>query len=81
MALKYDIHVITKELEVRMTELELERKASDMASKQHAEVVKKIAKLDEECDRLRMLLRKKLLSRASFPSTISFVIPNELNLY
>ncbi|XP_073386525.1 uncharacterized protein [Physcomitrium patens] len=62
MALKYDIHVITKELEVRMTELELERKASDMASKQHAEVVKKIAKLDEECDRLRMLLRKKLLN-------------------
>ncbi|KAG0611288.1 hypothetical protein M758_7G129000 [Ceratodon purpureus] len=58
--LKYEVHVLNKELEIRSEEREYERKAVDMASKQHLESVKKIAKLEEECNRLRLLVRKKL---------------------
>lgn len=65
--LKYDIHLVTKELEARMAELEHVMKASDFASRQHGEALKKVTKLDEECTRLRTLLRKKLPSRASTP--------------
>uniref|UniRef100_A0A7I4CJX4 Uncharacterized protein n=1 Tax=Physcomitrium patens TaxID=3218 RepID=A0A7I4CJX4_PHYPA len=58
--LKYEVHVLNKELDIRSQEREYERKAVDMASKQHLESVKKIAKLEEECNRLRLLVRKKL---------------------
>ncbi|XP_024397596.1 uncharacterized protein [Physcomitrium patens] len=58
--LKYEVHVLNKELEIRSEEREYERKAVDMASKQHLESVKKITKLEEECNRLRLLVRKKL---------------------
>lgn len=58
--LKYEVHVLNKELDIRSQEREYERKAVDLASKQHLETVKKIAKLEEECNRLRLLVRKKL---------------------
>ncbi|BBM99383.1 hypothetical protein MPTK1_1g20920 [Marchantia polymorpha subsp. ruderalis] len=58
--LKYELHVQNKELEIRNEEREYERKATDIASKQHLENVKKIAKLEAECQRLRILVRKKL---------------------
>ncbi|XP_024357646.1 uncharacterized protein [Physcomitrium patens] len=57
---KHEVHVLNKELDIRSQEREYERKAVDMASKQHLESVKKIAKLEEECNRLRLLVRKKL---------------------
>jgi hypothetical protein len=56
--LKYEVHVLNKE--IRNEEREYERKAADIAAKQHLESVKKIAKLEEECNRLRVLIRKKL---------------------
>jgi hypothetical protein len=59
-SLKYDLHVLKKELEIRSQEREIERKAADNADKQQLESVKKIAKLEEECNRLRVLIRKKL---------------------
>ncbi len=59
-SLKYDVHVLNKELEIRSQEREIERKAADNADKQQLESVKKIAKLEEECNRLRVLIRKKL---------------------
>jgi hypothetical protein len=68
IGLKYDIHFVTKELDARMSELEHARKASDVATRQHGEALKKVAKLDEECTRLRTLLRKKLPSTASAPN-------------
>lgn len=63
--LKNDNRLVTKRLESRMSELEHARKAIDVASKQLAEALKKVTKLDEECIRLRTLVRKKLPSRAS----------------
>lgn len=63
--LKNDIRLVTKQLESRMSELEHARKATDAASKQLAEALKKATKLDEECTRLRTLVRKKPPSRAS----------------
>lgn len=79
IALKCNIHLITKELETRMSELEHGREAAELASNQHAEVMKKVTKLDDECNRLRTLLRKKLPSRASIPSTFLYVIPFDLS--
>jgi hypothetical protein len=69
--LKYEVHVLNKELEIRGEEREYERKAVDMASKQHLESVKKIAKLEEECNRLRLLVRKKLPGMSLFPHMYS----------
>lgn len=57
---KYEVHVLSKELEIRNEELEFTKKASEVASKQHLENVKKVAKLEGECQRLRLLVRKKL---------------------
>lgn len=76
--LKCDIHLLSKELETRMSELERGRKATEMASKQHAEVSKKVTKLDEECNRLRTLLRKKPPSRTSLPTTTLLVNINNV---
>jgi hypothetical protein len=59
-SLKFNVHVLNKELEIRSQEREDERKAADNAGKQQHESVKKIAKLEEECSRLRVLIRKKL---------------------
>ncbi|CAK9199915.1 unnamed protein product [Sphagnum troendelagicum] len=59
-SLKFNVHVLNKELEIRSQEREDERKAADNAGKQQHESVKKIAKLEEECSRLRILIRKKL---------------------
>lgn len=58
--LKYEIHVLTKELDIRNEELELNKQAAEAANKQHLEYVKRAAKLDDDCQRLRLLLRKRL---------------------
>ncbi|KAH8960253.1 hypothetical protein BDL97_06G123100 [Sphagnum fallax] len=58
--LKYEAHALNKELAIRNEEREYERKAAEIASKQHLDSVKKIAKLEEECNRLRVLMSKKL---------------------
>jgi len=59
-SLKYDVHVASKEVEIRNEEKNMSLKSAEMANKQHLEGVKKIAKLEAECQRLRGLLRKKL---------------------
>ncbi|XP_056865387.1 filament-like plant protein 4 [Raphanus sativus] len=58
--LKYETHVITKELEIRNEEKNMSMRSAEAANKQHLEGVKKIAKLEGECQRLRTLVRKKL---------------------
>ncbi|KAH7315212.1 hypothetical protein KP509_21G040100 [Ceratopteris richardii] len=60
VALKYELHVLSKELEIRNEEVECNKKAADAAHKQHLENVKKVAKLEADCQRLRNLVRKKL---------------------
>ncbi|XP_042389257.1 filament-like plant protein 4 [Zingiber officinale] len=59
-SLKYELHVISKELEIRNEEKSMSIKSADVTNKQHLEDVKKISKLEAECQRLRCLVRKKL---------------------
>lgn len=63
--LKYKLHTVTKELEIRSAELEYGKKASDVMSRHHADSLKKIARLEDECNRLRMMVRKKLPNPAA----------------
>lgn len=59
-SLKYEVRVLEKELEIRNEEREFNRRTADASHKQHLESVKKIAKLESECQRLRVLVRKRL---------------------
>ncbi|KAI7738233.1 hypothetical protein M8C21_009764 [Ambrosia artemisiifolia] len=59
-SLSYEIQVLEKELEIRNEEREFNRRTSDMAHKQYLESVKKIAKLETEAQRLRLLVQKRL---------------------
>ncbi|XVF01283.1 hypothetical protein REPUB_Repub04eG0074600 [Reevesia pubescens] len=58
--LKYEFHVLEKELEIRNEEMEYNRRSADLAHKQHLESVKNITKLEAECQKLRLLLQKRL---------------------
>ena len=60
MALRHDILVQSEELEIRTIERDLSTQAAETASKQHLENIKKVAKLEAECRRLR-----SVASRAS----------------
>ncbi|KAL3634246.1 hypothetical protein CASFOL_021300 [Castilleja foliolosa] len=59
-SLKYELHVARKEVEIRVEEKNMSVRSLEVANKQHLEGVKKIAKLEGECQRLRGLVRKKL---------------------
>eukprot|EP01018_Ginkgo_biloba_P002663 Gb_04431 [translate_table: standard] len=59
-AVKYELRVLDKELEIRNEEREYNRRSADASNKQHLESMKKIAKLETECQRLRVLVRKRL---------------------
>ncbi|KAA8531966.1 hypothetical protein F0562_006892 [Nyssa sinensis] len=59
-SLKYELHVVSKELDIRNQERNMNIKSAEAANKQHLEGMKKIAKLEAECQRLRSLVRKKL---------------------
>uniref|UniRef100_A0A7N0SZX1 Filament-like plant protein 4 n=1 Tax=Kalanchoe fedtschenkoi TaxID=63787 RepID=A0A7N0SZX1_KALFE len=59
-SLKYELHVASKELEIRTEEKNMSVKSADVANKHYLEGIKKITKLEAECQRLRGLVRKKL---------------------
>ncbi|XP_047311545.1 filament-like plant protein 4 [Impatiens glandulifera] len=59
-SLKYELNVLSKELDIRNEENNMSIRSADAANKQRLEDVKKIAKLEAECQRLRGLIRKKL---------------------
>ncbi|RDX89797.1 Filament-like plant protein 7, partial [Mucuna pruriens] len=59
-SLKYEVRVLEKELEIRNEEREFNRRTADASHKLHLDSVKKIAKLESECQRLRLLVRKRL---------------------
>ncbi|KAI3669803.1 hypothetical protein L6452_41222 [Arctium lappa] len=59
-SLSYEVRVLEKELEIRNEERDFNRRTADVAHKQHLESVKKIAKLETEAQRLRLLVRKRL---------------------
>ncbi|XP_075520831.1 filament-like plant protein 4 isoform X2 [Primulina tabacum] len=57
---KYELHIARKEVEIRNEEKNMSVRSAEVANKQHLEGVKKIAKLEAECQRLRGLVRKRL---------------------
>ncbi|PHT96494.1 Filament-like plant protein 6 [Capsicum chinense] len=59
-SLKYELQINSKELEIRIEEKNISVRSTEVANKQHLEGVKKVAKLEAECRRLRGLVRKKL---------------------
>ncbi|CAL9134263.1 unnamed protein product [Musa textilis] len=59
-SLKYELCMLQKELEIRNQEREFNHRSSNAAHRQHLESVKKIAKLETECQRLRVMVRKRL---------------------
>ncbi|XP_010531251.1 PREDICTED: filament-like plant protein 7 [Tarenaya hassleriana] len=59
-SLKYEVRVLEKELEIRNEEREFSRRTAEASHKLHLENVKKITKLETECQRLRILVRKRL---------------------
>ncbi|KAF8012604.1 hypothetical protein BT93_I0690 [Corymbia citriodora subsp. variegata] len=59
-SLKYELHMVSKELDIRNQEKNMSMKSAEALNKQHVEDVKKISKLEAECQRLRGLVRKKL---------------------
>ncbi|KAL5705658.1 hypothetical protein ACHQM5_023933 [Ranunculus cassubicifolius] len=59
-SMNYELRVLEKELEIRTEEREFNKRSNDASHKQHLESVKKIAKLETECQRLRLLVRKRL---------------------
>ncbi|KAL4283991.1 hypothetical protein GQ457_16G013210 [Hibiscus cannabinus] len=59
-SLKYELHVVSKELDIRNEEKNMSMRSAEAANKQHMDGVKKIAKLEAECQRLRGLVRKRL---------------------
>ncbi|XP_071706691.1 filament-like plant protein 7 isoform X2 [Rutidosis leptorrhynchoides] len=59
-SLSYEVRVLGKELEIRNDEREFNRRTSDVAHKQYLGSVKKIAKLETEAQRLRLLVQKRL---------------------
>lgn len=59
-SLKYELHVLSKEVDIRTEEKNMSMRSAEVANKHHMEGAKKIAKLEAECQRLRVLVRKKL---------------------
>ncbi|OEL29708.1 Filament-like plant protein 4 [Dichanthelium oligosanthes] len=59
-SLRYEVCMLQKQLEIRSEERKFSLKSADAARKQHLENVKKITKLESECQRLRSMVRKRL---------------------
>ncbi|XP_059449008.1 filament-like plant protein isoform X1 [Corylus avellana] len=57
-ALKLELQSQSEELEIRTIERDLSTQAAEMASKQHLESIKKVAKLEAECRRLKSMASK-----------------------
>ncbi|MCO5557931.1 hypothetical protein L7F22_011504 [Adiantum nelumboides] len=59
-SLKYELHLLSKELQIRNEEVAYCKKSADAAHKQHLDNVQKVTKLEADCLRLRILVKKKL---------------------
>ncbi|PIM99268.1 hypothetical protein CDL12_28243 [Handroanthus impetiginosus] len=59
-SLKYEVRVLEKELDIRNDEREFNLRTADVTQKQHQESVKRIAKLESDCQRLHLLVQKRL---------------------
>jgi chromosome segregation ATPase len=59
-SLRYEVCMLQKQLDIRSEERKCNLKSADASHKQHLENVRKITKLEEECKRLRSMVRKRL---------------------
>ncbi|XP_042062174.1 filament-like plant protein 7 isoform X2 [Salvia splendens] len=59
-SLSYEVRVLEKELDIRNEETEFNRRTAEIAQTKHHESLKKVAKLESECQRLRLLVRRRL---------------------
>ncbi|XP_042374944.1 filament-like plant protein 7 [Zingiber officinale] len=59
-SLRYELCMLQKEIEIRNEERDYTNRSSNAAHRQHLENVKKIVKLETECQRLRVMVRKRL---------------------
>ncbi|GJN01526.1 hypothetical protein PR202_ga18800 [Eleusine coracana subsp. coracana] len=57
-SLRYEVCMLQKQLEIRSEERKFSLKSADAAHRQHLENVKKITKLESECQRLRSMGHK-----------------------
>ncbi|XP_054787046.1 filament-like plant protein 7 isoform X2 [Prosopis cineraria] len=57
--LKYEFHMLEKELEIRKEEMGYSRQYAEASHKQYQETVQKVSKLEVECQRLHLLLQKR----------------------
>lgn len=57
-SLKTDLVTLTKDLHMKTLELELSTITAETASKQHLDSIKKLARLEAECHKLRIAARK-----------------------
>lgn len=58
--LRYECRVLEKDLDIRNEELEFTRRSADTSKKHYLESMNKVKKLETECQRLRVLVRKRL---------------------
>ncbi|XP_027341925.1 filament-like plant protein 3 isoform X1 [Abrus precatorius] len=72
-SLKLELESRLEELEFRIVERDLSAQAAETASKQHLECVKKVAKLEAECRRLKAMTRKTVSVNDHRPLTASSV--------
>jgi len=61
--LRYEYTVFEKDLQVKTEETEHTRRSMELAHKQQLRNVNKIVELEAECQRLRLLFRKKFHER------------------
>ncbi|KAH9617737.1 hypothetical protein KSS87_013209 [Heliosperma pusillum] len=81
--LRYEVRVLEKEVDIRNEEKEFNRRTADATQKNHLENVKKIAKLESECQRLRVLVQKRLpgpAAMAKMKSEVGMLPRRKLNL-
>ncbi|KAK8568186.1 hypothetical protein V6N12_006745 [Hibiscus sabdariffa] len=73
--LKYELHVVEKELEIKNEEMEYNRRSADSAHKQHLDSAKRIAKLEAECRKLLNVEEENRVLKAIMIQSSSLVCP------
>lgn len=59
-SLNYEVCMLQKEIDIRNQDRDFHLKSADAAHKQYLESTRKIAKLESQCQRLRVMVRKRL---------------------
>ncbi|GMI88257.1 hypothetical protein HRI_002495000 [Hibiscus trionum] len=73
--LKYELHVVEKELEIKNEEMEYNRRSADSAHKQHLDSAKRIAKLEAECRKLLNVEEENRVLKAIMIHSTRLVCP------